>query len=79
MLNYLISVMSDTYVRVTNRSKMHTYRYRNQLNIEYLSIRDNFIEPMKVNCMFLVTAKDDYQNKEDENQSMKELIYETKE
>jgi hypothetical protein len=76
MLNFLISVISDTYVRVTERNKMHTYRYRNQLNIEYLSIRDKFRTPMKVNCMLMVTNNDEYQLEEDNFSEIKDQIIE---
>jgi hypothetical protein len=76
MLNFLISVISDTYRRVTERNKMHTYRYRNQLNIEYLGIRDRFLKPMKINCLLLVTNHDDYQMEEDNFSEIKDQIIE---
>jgi len=45
MLNFLISVISDTYVRVSAREKMYRYHFRNQLNINYFKIVDNFYPP----------------------------------
>jgi hypothetical protein len=76
MLNFLISVIGETYTRITERSKMHTYRYRNQLNIEYLRIRDKFRTPLKVSCMLLVTDNDKYQFEHSEYKDMKEEIVE---
>jgi len=76
MLNFLISVISDTYVKITELSKMHTYRYRSQLNIEFLSIRDKFRKPLKVSCILLVTSNDKYQIEESDYSDMKEEIVE---
>ena len=76
MLNFLISVMGDTYRRVTDRSKMHTYRFRNELNLEYLSIRDRFMPPLKIECLILVTANDKYQC-DDLTSEIKDQILET--
>ena len=78
MLNFLISVIGDTYKKVTDRSKMHTYRYKNQLNLEYLSIRDRFRTPLKIDCLILVTADDAYKC-DDETPEINEKIVETKE
>ena len=42
MLNFLISVISDTYVKESAKQKMYTYTFRNQLNLELLQIRTSF-------------------------------------
>ena len=60
MLNFLISVISDTYAGVQERSKMHLYRYRSQLNIEFLEIRDLFFAPKQISCLINVTSNETY-------------------
>ena len=62
MLNFLISVINDTYVKVMARAKMYTYRYRNELNIEFLELRDNIMTPLHINCMLLINSNTSYQN-----------------
>lgn len=50
---------------------MHAYRFRNELNVEYLQIRGKFKEPMKLSCILLVTSVHDYQNSEDNTDKFK--------
>jgi len=65
MLNFLISVISDTYARVQERSKMHQYRYKNALNIEYLHIRDRFFDSKHITCVIIVTDQETYKTEPD--------------
>jgi membrane-anchored glycerophosphoryl diester phosphodiesterase (GDPDase) len=60
MLNFLIAVISDTYSRETERLTMHTYQFRNQLNLEFLTIRDTFFKPKDFHCVLYITDKETY-------------------
>jgi len=60
MLNFLIAVINDTYVRESSVEKMHTYQYRNALNIEYLLVRDFFLKAKTLTCVLYVTDKETY-------------------
>ena len=71
MLNFLISVINDTYVKVMSRAKMYTYRYRNELNIEFLELRDHIMTPFKINCMLLINSNTLYQNEADQLEDIK--------
>ena len=72
----MISVISDTYVKITELSKMHAYRYKSQLNSEYFNIRDKFRKPMKISCILLVTSNDKYQFEDDDYADIKAEIIE---
>ena len=66
MLNFLIAVISDTYTREQQLEKMHTYAYRNALNIEYLQIRKFFYKLRSFTCVLYITDQEAYQNKSQE-------------
>ena len=56
MLNFLIAVINDTYVKESSVSKMHKYKHRNELNLEYLQIRDCFFKSKIITCDLFVTC-----------------------
>lgn len=78
MLNFLISVITDTYTSVTERRVMHSYRFRNELNIEYLKLKDRFLwmlsNPTVNHCMLLVTSNDDYNTTLDDDDVKSDII-----
>ena len=56
---------------------MYTYRYRNQLNIEYLEIRDRFRSSKEINCVVLMNDRDLYTIEPDNFEDFSEKIVET--
>ena len=56
MLNFLIAVINDTYVKESSVSKMHKYRHRNDLNLEYCQIRDCFFKSKIISCKLIVSC-----------------------
>ena len=77
MLNFLISVISDTYQNIMQHSQMYTYRYRNELNVEYLLMKDLFFASQDVEIIIVVTDKELYQTKEDDLENIQNHIVET--
>lgn len=69
MLNFLISVISDTYCAITDKRVMYTYIYRNELNVEYLKVKDRFIGMQGIQCMLFVCSKETYQFDDDDSDS----------
>jgi hypothetical protein len=78
MLNFLIAVINDTYVEEQNVEKMRTYQYRNELNIEYLLIRNFFLKAKTITCVLYATDKElykvDSQEMEDFSDEIKKTI-----
>jgi len=56
---------------------MHKYRYKNQLNIEYLHIRDRFYESKNITCVIIVTDQETYKTESDAFGEFSEQITET--
>ena len=74
MLNFLIAVISETYSRETERLKMHTYQFRNQLNLEFLTIRDTFLSLDNITCVIYITDKETYRVKYEEEDSSEKIV-----
>jgi hypothetical protein len=55
---------------------MHLYRYRSQLNIEFLEIRDLFLPPKQINCLINITHSDTYNVEPDSIEEFSENIRE---
>ena len=58
LLNFLISVIGDTYGEIMGRKVVNSYTYKNQLNIDFLRIRHVFKEPQELNCMIFIADKE---------------------
>jgi hypothetical protein len=77
MLNFLIPVIGDTFSRVNDRKLMYLYRYRNQLNIEYLEIRGMFLAAKQINCIVMICDQETYELEQAEFEEFSDLIIET--
>ena len=56
---------------------MYTYRYRNELNVDYLLMKDLFFASQDVEIIIVVTDKELYQTKEDDLENIQNHIVET--
>ena len=54
MLNFLIAIISDTYVNVTANQINNIYIYRSILNLEYTQIRSESIFKDKFSMIIMV-------------------------
>jgi len=77
MLNFLIAVINDTYVKESTVSKMHTYQYRNELNTEYLLVRNFFLMPKTITCVLYVTDSELYRVHSHEMEEFSQEIRDT--
>lgn len=58
VLNFLISVIGNTYADVMDKKVSNSYIYKNELNIEYLKIRDLFKTLEPISCMIIISDKE---------------------
>ena len=56
---------------------MYTYQYRNELNIEYLLVRDFFLKAKTITCVLYVTDKETYRVHTHEMEDFSKQIIET--
>ena len=58
VLNFLISVIENTYADIMDKKVSNSYIYKNELNIEYLKIRDLFKTLEPISCMIIISDKE---------------------